>query len=191
MKKMVFPVMLGCVLQASLEAQTNSQPASANTNLPAATVVARSGNSRTWARITSRTNAAGRVSFVTNTAYIELGSGLCYKTNGQWVDSVATIEIGADGASATQAPHKVHFAGNANTAGGAIHLVTPDGKVFDSRVYGLAYWDSASGTSVLLAPLQDSQGTVVGSNRVVYADAFQGLKADLEYRVTKAGLEQM
>jgi hypothetical protein len=190
MKTMVFPVMLGCVLQASLEAQTNSQPASANTNVPAATVVARSGSSRTWARITSRTNAAGRVSFATNTAYIELGSGLCYKTNGQWVDSVAQIGIVADGASATQAQHTVHFAGNANTAGGAIHLVAPDGKVFDSRVYGLAYRDRVSGTNVLLAPLQDCQGTVVGSNRVVYADAFNGLKADIEYVLTKAGLEQ-
>ena len=84
----------------------------------------------------------------------------------------------------------MHFAGNANTAGGAVRLVAPDGKVFHSRVYGLAYWDTASGNNVLLAPLQDCQGTLVGSNRVVYANAFNGLKADIEYVFTKAGLEQ-
>ena len=82
---------------------------------------------------------------------------------------------------------KGHFAGNANTAGGAVRLVAPDGKVFDSRVYGLSYWDSASGNSVLLAPLQDCGGTLVGSNRVVYTDAFKGLKADIAYSFTKAG----
>ena len=100
------------------------------------------------------------------------------------------IDNVADGAAATQAGHKVHFAGNANTARGAVHLVAPDGKVFDSRVYGLSYWDSASGNSVLLAPLQDCGGTLVGSNRVVYTDAFKGLKADIAYSFTKAGIEQ-
>jgi hypothetical protein len=128
MKKIGFCLMLGCVLQASLQAQTNSR----STNAPAArvptTVIARSASSRVWARITSQTNAAGQISFVTNKAYTELGSGLCYQQNGRWVDSVAEIAIVADGASATQTAHKVHFAGNANTAGGAVRLVSPDGK---------------------------------------------------------------
>ena len=192
MKKIGFSLMLGCVLQISLAAQ----PASTNTIAPAAslpvTVLARSASSRIWARIASVTNDAGQVSHVTNNAYTELASGLCYEKNGQWVDSVAQIDVDnvAGGASATQAPHNVHFANNANTAGGAIHLVTSDGKVFDSRVYGIAYWDIVSGSNVLLAPLQDCQGVIVGKNRVVYTNAFQGLNADLEYIVTKSGLEQ-
>ena len=64
-------------------------------------------------------------------------------------------------------------------------MVASDGKVFDSRVYGLAYWDSVSGSNVLLAPLQDCQGVIVGKNRVIYTNAFQGLNADLEYICTK------
>ena len=189
-------MMLGFVLQASLYAQMNSQPAAPNTNGPAAnvaaTVIARSPSSRIWARITRQTNGAGQVSVVTNRAYTELGSGLCYEKDGQLVDSVEEIDIDnvAGGASATQARHKVHFAPNANTAGGAVHLVAPDGKVFDSRVYGLAYWDTAGTNTVLLAPLQDCQGTLVGSNRVVYAKPFMAIKADIEYIFTKAGLEQ-
>jgi hypothetical protein len=122
-------------------------------------------------------------------SYTELASGLCYLTNQQWADSSEVIDTVADGAAASHAGHSVHFAGNINTPK-AIHLVAPDGKVFDSRVWGLSYWDSASGQSVLLAPLQDSQGVLSGNNRVVYPNAFQGLRADIEYIFTKSGLEQ-
>jgi hypothetical protein len=194
MKRAGFFLILACVLWASLEVQAASQPAPQNTNTPAAnvapTVIARSLSSRTWARIISHTNAAGQVSTVTNKAYTELASGLCYEKDGKLLDSLEQIEIVADGAAATQAQHKVHFAGNANTAGGAVIMNTRDGKIFASRVYGLSYWDTARGTNVLLAHLQDCQGTLVGSNRVVYTNAFRGLKADLEYVLTKAGLEQ-
>ena len=194
MKKIGFSLMLGCVMQISLEAQ----PASSSTSAPAAslvtTVVTRSASSRVWARIASVTNEAGEATLVTNRAYTEVGSGLCYqnRSNGEWVDSVEEIDVDnvAGGASAKQAPHNVHFANNANTAGGAIHLVASDGKVFDSRVYGLAYWDIGSGSNLLLAPLQDCQGVIVAKNRVLYTNAFHGLKADLEYIFTKAGLEQ-
>ena len=112
MKKIGFSLMLGCVLQISLAAQ----PASTNTIAPAAslpvTVLARSASSRVWARIASVTNEAGQVLLVTNKAYTELASGLCYEKDGQWVDSVEEIEVDnvAGGASARQAPHKVHFA---------------------------------------------------------------------------------
>jgi hypothetical protein len=129
------------------------------------------------------------VSTVTNKAYTELASGLCYEKDGRLVDAVEEITITNGGASATQAQHKVHFAGNANTAGGAVRMRSRDGKTFATRVYGLSYWDPVSGTNILLAPLQDCQGTVVG-NRVVYTNAFQGLNADLEYVFTKSGLEQ-
>ena len=128
MKQIGFSLVLGWVLQASLAAQPAPPPA-LNTNAPAVsvapTIVQRSAHSRIWARITSQTNAAGQVTVVTNKAYTELASGLCYQQNGQWLDSVEQIDIVAGGASATQARHKVHFAGNANTAGGAIHLVAP------------------------------------------------------------------
>jgi hypothetical protein len=197
MKKAVFSILVICGLQTALDAQTNLPSASTNTNGPAGsvapTVVARTANSRVWARIGRQTNASGQVSLATNKAYTELATGLCVKgPDGSWTDAAPVLapDNVLGGASASGTRHRVHFAINANTAGGAIHLVSPDGNVFDSRVYGLSYWDSASGKSVLLAPLQDSQGALASSNRVVYVDAFKGLKADLEYIFTKAGLEQ-
>jgi hypothetical protein len=197
MKSIGFFPLLGCVLQISFEAQAASGPSAPNTNDLAArvapTIIARTPSTRIWARIINKTNGAGEVFVVTNRAYTEMASGICF-TNaaGQLVDAKEEVDIDnvAGGATATNAAHRVHFAGNANTAGGAIHLVAADGKVFDSRVYGLSYWDSASGKSVLLAPLQDCGGTLVGTNRVVYTNAFKGLKADIEYLFTKAGLEQ-
>lgn len=197
MKTIGFSLVLVCWLQASLEAQTNSPPASSDTNAPAAsvapTVVARSANSRVWARITSQTNAAGQVSLVTNKAYTELASGLCVQgPDGTWTDAVPVIapDNVLGGASATGARHRVHFANDSDTAGGAIHFVSPDGNIFDSRVYGLSYRDLATGSNVLIASLQSSQGQVLGDHRVVYLNAFSNLQADLEYVYTLAGLEQ-
>jgi hypothetical protein len=197
MKTIGFSLMLVCGFQASLQAQTNSPPASANTNAPAASVapaiVGRSADSRVWARISSQTNASGQVSFTTNKAYTELASGLCVREpDGAWTDAAPVIapDNVLGGASATGARHRVHFAIDANTASGAIHLVAPDGKVFDSRVYGLSYRDSATGSNILIAWLQSSQGQLLGKQRVVYLNAFSNLQADLEYVYTLAGLEQ-
>jgi hypothetical protein len=103
---------------------------------------------------------------------------------------VESLGIVADGAAGTQTRYTVHFMGNANTAGGAVRVTTSDNKTFTSRVYGLAYWDSSSGASVLIGSLQDSQGQLVGNNRIVYPNAFTGCDASIEYIYTKAGLEQ-
>jgi hypothetical protein len=65
-----------------------------------------------------------------------------------------------------------------------------DGKELRSHVLGLAYYDTASGKSVLIAELKDCQGEILGSNQVVYADAFNGVSADVRFRYTRAGMEQ-
>lgn len=189
MKRICLSAILDCMLQASVEAQPATTNAS--TARVAATIIARSASSRTWARITKQTNASGQITLVTNKAYVEVSPGICHtNSSGEWVDSSEDIDIVADGAASTNAAHTVHFAGNVNAAGGTVHLVAPDKKVFDSRVYGLAYSDTVSGSNVLLAPLQDAQGVIVGTNIVLFTNAFKWLNADIEYIVTKAGLEQ-
>ncbi|MGA2175352.1 MAG: hypothetical protein ABSH38_10260 [Verrucomicrobiota bacterium] len=153
-------------------------------------IVQRGPHWRTWGTITTQTNQLGQVLTQTNLAYTELATGLCYQKDGQWVDSVEQIDLVADGASATQGQHKVRWMGNANTAGGAVHLTTPDNKDFLSRVYGLSYFDASTGANILIAELKDSQGLLVGNNQIVYPDTFTDLTADLEYDVTLDGLEQ-
>ncbi|HWD19439.1 MAG TPA: immunoglobulin domain-containing protein, partial [Verrucomicrobiae bacterium] len=62
-------------------------------------------------------------------------------------------------------------------------------------MFGIAYWDAATDTSFLIGKLQDSQGMLVGSNSVVYANAFQSasgatMKADIVYQNSIEGFEQ-
>jgi len=147
-------------------------------------------HSRVWSKVVSRTNQVGKVFTTTNQAYIELATGMSYWNAGQLVDSVESLRIVADGASGTQTRYTVHFMGNANTAGGAVTVNTADNKTFNSRVYGLSYWDGSTGASVLIGSLQDSQGQLVGNNQIVYANAFTGCNASIEYIYRKAGLEQ-
>jgi Regulator of chromosome condensation (RCC1) repeat len=182
-------VLVLCVVSPSLLAQNN--PASANSTNAAYAIMGRNLNSRVWGKIVNTTNEAGQVALTTNTAYVEVASGLSYSNSaGQLVDSSEEIDVVADGALATNAAHRVHFATDINTSGGSIDLQSPTGQRFKSRVYGISYWNTVSGSNVLLAPLQDANGLLVGTNIVLYTNAFQGLQADVEYILKKSGMEQ-
>jgi len=150
--------------------------------------VQRSPHSRVWQRAVLQTNQANVVR--TNLhSYTELATGLCYLQNGQYVDAVEQIDIVANGAQAIQGRHQVYWAANANTPGGAVKLITPDGRQLLSAVYGLLYYDSSSGSSVLLTGVQDCTATII-SNTLIYDNAFSNLTADVLYTYRKAGLSQ-
>jgi hypothetical protein len=152
--------------------------------------VKRSPHSKVWQKTILQTNVAGIVR--TNVqAYTELAIGLCYvdSATGKYVDSVEQIDLTANGAEAVHGAHKVQWNANANTPNGAVRLTAPGGQQFSSTVYGLSYWDTSTGTNVLIAALRDSFG-LVENNHVIYTNAFAGVSADLEYIYTRAGLEQ-
>jgi hypothetical protein len=191
------PVLLAAVLSLTAPNSFSQTQTAApiSTNSPASSAdyvcIQRGPHSKVWQRAIIQTNSDDTVS--TNfQSYTELASGLCYldSGSGQYIDSVEQIDLTATGAQAIHGAHQVLWAANVNTAGGALHLTTPDSQTFNSRVFGLAYWDSVAGTNVMIGQLQDSTGTVIGSNQVLYSDAFSGSKADLLYTYTKAGLEQ-
>lgn len=196
--------------------QTNNQPATANnpsiigntgrrprqigqfmratTNgAPSATYVVgeQGANHRTWLKVLKTTDLKGHTLFDTNVAYVELASGLNYKdpVTGNWLLSREEIDTYPGGAIAQYGQHKVIFADNLNTSG-AIDLQTPDGKDLQSDILGLGYYDSASGKSVLIAQVKDCQGQIVNSNQIIYSDAFVGVRANVRYTYTRAGLEQ-
>lgn len=128
--------------------------------------VQRGPHSRVWQMPVMRTNSSGTIT--TNLqSYTELATGVCYLNGGQYVDSVEEIDPVADGAQAVQGRHQVHWAANANTGGGAVNLTTPDNQTLLSTVYGLAYSDTASGSNVMLAQIQDCAATIVGANMFV------------------------
>ncbi len=125
----------------------------------------------------------------TNQAYVELATGLNYAGPSGWLASKAEVDAYPGGAVFQYAQHKVIFANNLNTAG-AIDLQTPDGKELRSTVIGLSYYSLASAKTVLIAQAQDSQGQIVNGNQVLYTNAFQGVRANVRYACTKAGLSQ-
>jgi hypothetical protein len=185
--KRLFSVALCLILQPVLQAQSVTpvvDPASATNNVTSVdyTVIGRAANARQWGRVVTGTNSAGQTMIRTNMAYTEVGANLCVQdAAGDWSDSDGSLAIVADGAASGNSPLTVHFAGDANPAGGGgtVTLTAPDGKVFISKVYGISYYDPLLQTNVLLAPLQNSQGQLVSVNHIFYPNAFAGLNADL------------
>ena len=114
----------------------------------------------------------------------------CTIVKDQWLESEAKVELLPNNAGATAAKgqHKVLFPPEIKV--GLIELQTPDLQWMRSRVWGLAYFDEATGESVLLAEVKTSDGQIVGDNVVIYSDAFTDLGADLRYTYTLAGFEQ-
>ena len=142
---------------------------------------------RVWQQIIQATDNQGNLTSLVKPAYVELATGMRYKNKGQWLESKEEIQILPDGtAAAVQGSHRAYFPGDIYR--GNIKLVTPDGKVFISRPLGLSYFDGTN--NVLIAELKDSVGELIGSNQVVYSDAFTDFRADLCYTYTKSGFEQ-
>jgi multisubunit Na+/H+ antiporter MnhB subunit/Na+-transporting NADH:ubiquinone oxidoreductase subunit NqrE len=159
--------------------------------LPAPTpyaVASRDANSRVWERTVYERGSSGQA-IPSKHRYVELATGLNYWSNGQWRESKEEIEPFPGGAIARQGQHQVIFANNLATVG-AIDMQTPDGKRMRSHVLGLSYFDTASGQSVLIAEVKDSQGQLYSSHVVIYPDAFTDIKADVRYTYTRAGFEQ-
>jgi hypothetical protein len=118
--------------------------------------------------------------------YTELASGMNYVNNGQWTESKAQVTIlPQGGAAAVQGQHQVYFP--ADIYNGVLKVITPDGRVLQSRPLGVSYDDSRN--TVLFATLKHSSGWLTASNQVTYRDAFNGIKADLVCTYRRDGFE--
>ena len=147
-------------------------------------VAERGANYNIWESTNSQSIGVGQHRFV------EWATGLNYtNASGHWVPAREEIDACSSGAIAQYGQHQVSFANDLNTVG-AIDVMMPDGKHLQSDILGLSYYDTASGTNVVIAEVTDCQGEIVGSNQVVYANAFNGVNANVCYTYTKAGLEQ-
>jgi hypothetical protein len=66
----------------------------------------------------------------------------------------------------------------------------PDGKQMSCQVYGLAYFDLASGSNAPISWLQNANGKIVAVNQVEFSDIFTNINASVSYTYTLAGLSQ-
>lgn len=139
--------------------------------------------------VSTRLDEAGNALTETN-SYVQLETGLNFRNGkGEWEESKAEFQLVPEGAIAWKGQHRVSLAGDLNTAE-AMQLRLPDGKLVAGHVLGLAYYDSASGEAVIIAPVRDSGGWQVASNQIVYPGAFEGIDADVRYTFSRNGFEQ-
>lgn len=149
----------------------------------------RTENQTEWYTVTYATNgASGQVRAITN-SFTELASGLNRRDAlGQWRAATPAFQITANGVEATGATHRVTLAGNINSAGAV--QIEKDGVKMQGHPLCVGYYDPVDGRSELLGELVDASGWLVASNEVVFSNCFNGIRASIRYRNTRAGLEQ-
>jgi parallel beta-helix repeat protein len=186
-------LILGLLCANIMSSEAQNIGSSADAKQPAAAssyrVVDQGANHRVWQWETDEQLPDGTVLPHVH-SYTELASGLNYQdANGQWQESQELIEAFPGGAVARQGQYQVIFANDLNSAG-AVDLQTPDGKRLRSNILGLMYVDTATGDAAMVAAVQDSSGELVSSNQVLYPDAFDGVKADVQYTYKRGSFEQ-
>src|SRR6478736_3913978 len=173
---------------ANTTAQNNTK--SEPVGKSAYSITERGAHHKVWERIEYEPGPDGK-EFPRKHSYTELATGMHFKNaQSEWEESKEEIEILPNdaGAVANKGQHKAIFPPEIKS--GLIELQTPDQKWMRSRVWGLAYFDSTTGKSVLLAEVNESEGKIVGNNVVIYPNAFSDFVADIRYTYTRAGFEQ-
>ena len=173
------------------DATASDPPVIVKTGALPAVILDKGPHQQTIQTTTLLTDASGVVT--TNiSSVVALGTGLNYfdPARKDWVASEPTFDLTANGVTAQRLQHSVALLGNPNQKG-AVQLTLPDGQVMVSHVLALQYYDAASGNSIALATVQDSQGQLLpGGRQVIFTDVFKGLQADLRYTLSVGGLEQ-
>lgn len=164
---------MGCVLACCLASNTHARSAY--------TVAGRGADFN----ILQKTSSMGGTNRVRR--FIQLATGLNFQNAyGQWTPSQPTISIlPQGGGAATQGLHQVYFPGDIGN--GVLKVVTPDGRVLQSRPLGVTYDDGKS--TVFIGLLTNSAGWLTASNQVTYKNCFTGIHADLvcTYRLSGFG----
>jgi hypothetical protein len=131
----------------------------------------------------------GQVFHRTN-RYVVLATGLNRwdAARKAWVPASHQIQMVDGTGVARGAQHRVILASNTKSAGGLIDVETPQGERMVLQPVGLAVTD-ATGRSVFLAEIKESNGTLVDENKMVYPDAFDLLAGSICVTVTLDGVE--
>ncbi|MHB8522303.1 MAG: hypothetical protein ACYDH9_16305 [Limisphaerales bacterium] len=122
---------------------------------------------------------------------VAMATGMNYWDGQQWVPSNPSFEAVDNAFVAEHLQYQVRLNANLNVAQ-ALTVTTRDGIVLHSTPAAIGLYDAASGRSAILAELTDCTGVLVGSNQVVYANAFNtnGVRANLVYTIHRGSFSQ-
>ena len=171
---------------AACLALATSTPAQTPAFAPEAQAVARGPHETVWAWTTPVAGPDGQTREERH-SFIQLQTGLNRWTGSQYEPAQVEVEIFPGGAVSQKTAHRVIFPPQTP---GEIDLEAPDGRRLRTQVLGLALVDTRTGESALIAEPKECAGQVLGSDTVIYVDAFDGLKCDVRYTVSLAGVEQ-
>lgn len=126
---------------------------------------------------------------VRTNSYVQLETGLNRLEGDRWVPADGGLEIVGTSIVSRRAAHSAIWDASV-LAGFDVQL--PDGARMQGRCLGLAFYDAASGKSVLIAELKESVAELQPGNIVLYRDAFDGnVTADLVFLNEKDRVEQI
>jgi len=121
---------------------------------------------------------------------VEIGSGMNYWNGAAWVASEPFFEDLGDSFAANKVQDRVSLQAELNSEG-AVDVTTRNGLKLSSTPVGIALFDPISGNSQVIAVITNSTGTLIGSNQVLYADAFSGgACADVVYTLEPGSFSQ-
>lgn len=145
-------------------------------------------NQTRWWKITAQTNDQAQTTFFTN-SFIQIGSGLNRWQSNRWMRATPELIATNGGVLARGGQATAFFSSNLNSQG-ATRIRMPDGQWLKTHLLGLAYYDTASGTNLLLAAPKDCAPQIIATNRVAYVDALDDLRCDVVFSFTPAGVRQ-
>src|SRR4051812_7288286 len=130
----------------------------------------------------------GKAQIFTNEV-TQLGTGLNYwdEEQNSWIPSSNEIELLPSGAVYRKGQFKLIFASNINDPNGNLEwFPAPDTRIAIQTI-GIAMTEVATGDSVFIAEMKDTQGFLSGPNEVVYPSCFDHLDADVRISVNPYG----
>jgi hypothetical protein len=115
---------------------------------------------------------------------VTLSTGMNYWTGTQYSPSDPTFEAVRDGFLAGKVQSRIHLGGNINMQG-AVRVTTRDGYKLSSTPAAIALYNKVSGDSLIIGTITNSIGVLVGTNCVIYPEAFTGVCADVIYSLER------
>src|SRR5207247_5206067 len=125
--------------------------------------------------------------------YAEIATGMNHlnPATGIWEPSIEQFHIAKNGhAVATNGQFQLIISPVINDAEGAVHLLSPDGKLFSSTILGMNLYNRFTGESLLIGELTNSVGELVAPNQVLFRNCFDALDADVRLTYRRGSFHQ-
>ena len=151
-------------------------------------VVERDRDYQVLRRVIDETQDDGTVRSRTSEV-VQLGTGMHYLKDGEWLETKAEFQLFPGGAVAQQGPFQLIIAPDVSQEG-LIDVLTPDGKRLRASPRWLAYYEPGTGKAEIIAAVKPCQGQLVSPNVVVFFDAFDDVLAAIRYTYQPWGIEQ-